>query len=107
MEKDTTIGLEAKEDLLGNMKTFGPLYAGTLQYYKNRHLPIFEIGTTRETEHPYRKGKCLIFRAPFTKTGSYFGLWVQNPHLSPDDNEAIDDLILNAIKVSAKDPDED
>lgn len=106
MEKDTTIGLEAKEDLLGNMETFGPLYAGSIKYYKGKGLPIFEIGTTQESEHPYRKGKCFIYRNPGSATGRYLGLWVKNPRLNPDDYESIDAILLGALsQFNAKDED--
>ena len=81
------------------MKTFGPLYVGTLQYYHNKFLPIIEIGSTQETEIPYRAGKCLVFRAPFTKPGFYIGLLfktVDNPHLLTD--EDVDLLMAKAMR---------
>lgn len=83
------------------MKSYGPLYAGSLRYWHKKLLPIFEVGTTQETEHPYRKGKCLVFRAPFTETGYYLGLWVKNPNIHPDDDEAIDKIYEQAL-VSRK-----
>lgn len=79
------------------MKTLGPLYVGTLQYYHTKLLPIIEIGTTQETEMPYRLGKCLVFRVPFTKPGYYLGVFYRNPRIDWDDNDAIDEILFKAM----------
>ena len=97
MEKVMITDLEDKEGLLDKMKTFGPLYVGTVKYYKNKDIPRFEIGTTQESEHPYRKGKCLIYRGYKSFTGRYLGVWVKNPRLNPEDDEAIDKLLYKAL----------
>jgi hypothetical protein len=81
------------------VKTFGSLYVGKLEYYHNKFLPILEIGSTQEIELPYRHGKCLVFRVPFTKPGYYFGILfktVANPHLLTD--EDIDLLMVKAMR---------
>lgn len=81
------------------MKTYGPLYGGTLRYWHKKLLPIIEVGTTQETELPFRKGKCLVFRAPFTTTGLYIGLLfkrVSDPHLLTD--EDIDLIMMDAMR---------
>jgi hypothetical protein len=81
------------------MKTFGPLYAGTLKYYHNRLLPVLEVGKTQETELPYRYGHCLVFRIPFTKPGFYIGVLfktVNDPHLLTDDD--VDSIMAKAMK---------
>jgi len=57
------------------MKSFGSLYVGTLQYYHRDILPVVEKGWTQETESPYRKGLCLVFRFPKTHPGFYVGFW--------------------------------
>lgn len=80
------------------MKSYGPLYVGTLNYWHKKFLPIIEIGTTQETEFPYRKGKCLVFRVPFTIPGYYVGLFYYNPKVDPDDYEAIDGIYAKAMK---------
>lgn len=80
------------------MKTFGPLYAGALRYWHKKALPIVEIGSTQETDYPYRKGKCLVFRAPFTEPGYYLGVFYQKPDVHPDDDETIDALLSEAMK---------
>ena len=80
------------------MKTFGPLYGGKLRYWHKKALPIIEIGSTTEIERPYRKGKCLVFRAPFTEPGFYIGLWVKRTNIHPDDDDAIDALLSEAMK---------
>jgi hypothetical protein len=81
------------------MKTFGPLYGGKLYYYHRRFLPVVEVGHTQETELPFRRGRCLVVRAPFTKPGFYFGVLsktVEDPHLLTDDD--VDRLLSNAMK---------
>ena len=81
------------------MKTFGPLYVGKLSYYHRNFLPILEVGKTQETEFPYRKGKCLVFRTPFTKPGFYIGLLFKtskDPHLLTD--EEVDFLLFDALR---------
>ncbi len=60
------------------MKTIGPLYADTMKYssyFKTKLFPIVEPGWTQETEEPFRKGKCLVFRFPFTTPGFIVGLF--------------------------------
>jgi hypothetical protein len=83
-------------------KSFGPLYGGKLNYPTKKPLTpgfLFELGKTRETEQPYRKGRCLIFKLPASKTGFYFGLWVKNPHIDDEDHEAISAVLLDAMNV--------
>lgn len=81
------------------MKTFGPLYTGTLKYWHKNLLPIVEIGKTQETEMPYRRGRCLVFRAPFTHKAVYVGILfksVSNPEYLTD--EDIDLIVAKAMR---------
>lgn len=81
------------------MRTLGPLYVGTLNYWHKKALPVVEVGQTYETELPYRRGKCLVFRAPFTTKGFYLGILfrtVKDPHLLTD--EDIDLIIQKAVR---------
>lgn len=80
------------------MKTFGLLYVGSLQYWHRKFFPMIEVGTTQETEMPYRKGKCLVFRFPFTHPGFFIGVWVHRPDVSWDDDDKIDTLLSEAMK---------
>jgi hypothetical protein len=80
------------------LKSYGPLYAGSLRYWHKKLLPIIEVGTTQETEMPYRKGKCLVFRLPFTTPGFYLGMWVSRPDIGWDDEDEIDKLLSGAVK---------
>ena len=80
------------------MKTFGPLYVGTLEYYHKRFLPILEIGSTQETEGRYRKGKCLVFRVPFRKPGYYFGIFYKNLFTGYPDEDEIDQMLFEAMR---------
>jgi hypothetical protein len=82
------------------VKTLGPLYVGKLKYYHRHFLPVVEVGHTQETDLPFRKGRCLVFRMPFTKPGFYAGILfktVDNPHLLTD--EDIDLLLVNAMRA--------
>jgi hypothetical protein len=81
------------------MITKGSIYGGRLQYWHRKTLPILEVGTTQETEYPFRTGKCLVLRIPFTKPGFYLGVWVSNPNVNQDDEEAIAGLLGNALKA--------
>ena len=81
------------------MRTLGPIYAGKLEYYHRKFLPIVELGKTQETEIPFRVGRCLVFRFPFTKPGFYIGVLfrtVKDPHLLTD--EDIDLIMMKAMK---------
>ena len=80
------------------MKTLGLLYAGKLRYWHKKALPILEVGSTQETEYPYRKGKCLVLRAPFTEPGFYLGVFYKKPNIHQDDDDAIDALLSEAMK---------
>jgi hypothetical protein len=80
------------------MKSYGPLYGGKLRYWHKKVLPIIEVGTTQETEMPYRKGKCLVFRAPFTEPGFYLGIWISRPDIDWEDDDKIDELLTEAMK---------
>lgn len=82
------------------MKSFGPLYVGKLKYYHRKFLPIVEIGHTQEIEIPYRFGRCLVFRLPFTIPGFYIGIFfktVVDPHLLTD--EDVDLIMEKALKA--------
>lgn len=81
------------------MRTLGPIYAGKLEYYHRKFLPIVELGKTQETEIPFRVGRCLVFRLPFTKPGFYIGVLfrtVEDPHLLTD--EDIDLIMMKAMR---------
>jgi hypothetical protein len=80
------------------MKTFGLLYVGSLRYWHRKFLPLVEVGTTQETEMPYRKGKCLVFRAPFTHPGFFIGVWVHRPDVNWDDDDKIDTILSAAMR---------
>lgn len=74
------------------MRSFGPLYVGTLKYYHRNIMPVVEKGWTQETESPYRKGACLVFRFPKTYPGFYLGLWTDKGLPGYDEDGAADRL---------------
>lgn len=82
------------------MQTFGPLYVGKLDYYHKKFLPILEVGTTQETEKPYRKGKCIVLRVPFTIPAVYVGLFGRADRSL--DDEDVDALLVTALKAHSK-----
>ncbi len=81
------------------MRTLGPIYVGKLNYWHRNFFPIVEVGTTQESEIPFRRGKCLVFRFPYTHPGFYIGLLfktVQDPRMLTD--EDVDLLLMNALR---------
>lgn len=81
------------------MKTLGPLYGAKIRYWHKRAMPIVEIGWTQETEPPFRKGKCLVFRIPYTEWGYAGGLFYKRPDIHPDDEDGIDGILASALNV--------
>jgi hypothetical protein len=81
------------------MKTFGPLYVGTLQYYHRDILPVVEKGWTQETELPFRTGTCMVLRFPKTHPGFYFGIWHKNSGLEEYDELSADERLAKALKI--------
>ena len=82
------------------MRTLGPIYVGKLKYWHKKFLPIVEIGRTQETDLPFRVGRCLVFRIPFTYPGYYIGIFfktVKDPHLLTD--EDIDLIFEKALRA--------
>lgn len=67
------------------MKSYGALYVQKIKYPHRNFLPLVERGWTTETEYPYRKGSCLVFRVPFTKPGFVLGLWNKPEGISEED----------------------
>lgn len=81
------------------MKTFGPLYGAKIRYWHTRALPVIEVGWTQETEAPFRKGKCLVFRRPTSEYGYAVGLFYKKPKINPDDEDAVDYILADALNV--------
>jgi hypothetical protein len=79
------------------MKTFGPIYVDKIKYPHRNFLPITEIGWTQETEEPFRDGKCLVFRFPFTHPGFVLGVFGK-----PQDEEH---ALVRAIQAKELDVD--
>ena len=46
-----------------------------MQYPTTKH-PLAERGTTHETDHPYREGRSLVLRLPFTTRAVALGVWM-------------------------------
>jgi hypothetical protein len=80
------------------MKSIGPLYVGTLQYYHRKIFPVVEKGWTQETDLPYRKGTCLVFRFPKTHPGFYIGVWA-DAGLPEYDEEGASARLAQALNI--------
>lgn len=80
------------------MQSYGSLYVGKLKYWHKKALPVIELGTTQETERPYRLGKCLVFRVPFTYPGFYIGVWFKKPDIDLDDEDSIDAILYRTMR---------
>jgi len=81
------------------VKTYGALYVGTLEYYHRKPLPIVEKGWTQEANYPFRKGKCLVFRVPFTKPGFYLGKWTKGSELMHEDDDLITERLSSILST--------
>jgi hypothetical protein len=81
------------------MKSYGPLYVGTLQYYHKDILPIVEKGWTQESELPFRKGSCLVFRFPKTYPGFYIGFWHKGSKMKEYDEAGAEDRLSKALGI--------
>lgn len=59
------------------MFTLGPVYAQRVTYPPKLGLfPLSELGWTNEIEEPFRHGRCVVLRVPFTSFGCGFGIWI-------------------------------
>lgn len=62
-----------------------------------RYFLLLKLAQPKKQKNPYRKGKCLVFRVPFTKPGYYAGVFYHTPDISWDDEDAVDELLFNAM----------
>lgn len=44
--------------------------------YPTKNHPLVEMGTTIETDHPFRAGKSVVLRVPFSTQAVAIGLWI-------------------------------
>jgi hypothetical protein len=45
-------------------------------YWHSDSPPLLHLTVTQEIEAPFREGRCLVVRIPFTKRALVFGRWV-------------------------------
>lgn len=43
--------------------------------YPSTDFPLVDKGVTQEIEHPFRLGKSVVLRAPFTRRAVVLGVW--------------------------------
>lgn len=60
---------------MAHITELGPFYAQKLYWHWHKP-PLLHVDRTVETDAPYRLGKCLVIRAPFTKAALAVGAWV-------------------------------
>lgn len=59
-------------------KDLGRVYLTSMRYLHRKAAPLIaETGWTAEIEEPYRRGRCLVVRIPFTLRAIVLGLWGQ------------------------------
>lgn len=54
----------------------GPLFAQRL-YYHSEHPPLAAFTQSQEIEPPFRAGRCLVLRLPFSKSAVAVGVWLR------------------------------
>lgn len=59
---------------MAHITEMGPFYAQKL-YWHADGAPLLHLDTTHEIEPPYRTGKCLVVRMPFSRTAHVVGVW--------------------------------
>lgn len=72
-----------------NVAHIGPkIYAHRMEY-PSRDFPIMERGDTQEIDWPFRTGKAIVARLPFTRRAVVLGVWVGQQF----EDEALTDAI--------------
>lgn len=57
---------------MANTRDWGRLYVTRTARLRG---PVLTVGWTAEIEEPFRQGRCLVARIPFTEAGVAVGLW--------------------------------
>lgn len=77
---------------MAHITEIGPKFYFQKLYYldppeggRRRH-PLASTSFTTETEHPFRMGRCLVLRVPFTRIALACGVWVDH---AEDEEEAL------------------
>lgn len=58
-----------------NTHDLGRFYATRVHYATTENPPFMEVGQTCMIEEPYRVGKCLVLRVPFSRHAVVIGWW--------------------------------
>lgn len=59
-----------------NVTQLGPtLYAHRMEY-PTKNFPVFDRGDTQEIDWPFRTGKAIVTRIPFTRRAIVVGRWI-------------------------------
>ena len=53
----------------------GPFAYVQRLYWTLENPPLWHLDVTNEIEYPFRRGRCLVLRVPFTKRAFAVGLW--------------------------------
>lgn len=60
---------------MAHINDLGRFYTQRL-YWQKDDPPLIHFDRTVETVHPFRVGKCVVLRKPFSKDAYVFGAWV-------------------------------
>lgn len=61
---------------MAHITDIGPRFYAQRLYWHTDNPPLVHVTHTTETEPPFRLGRCLVLRAPFTKVALALGVWV-------------------------------
>lgn len=75
-------------------------------YWHTDKPPLFHRTTTTEIEWPFRHGKCLVVRAPFTKTAGAIGVWTGRHNETTALLSAMGARVVNDSGINLEDYDE-
>lgn len=61
---------------MAHITDLGPHFYAQKLWWHTENPPLAYVTHTTETEPPYRLGKCVVLRLPFTKRALALGAWV-------------------------------
>jgi hypothetical protein len=64
-------------------KEIGRLFTHRFTYPPGKHFPLIDLGSSQEIEYPFRSGRSLVVRIPFTRESVVLGIWGE-PEDDPD-----------------------
>lgn len=81
----------------------GRLFAQRL-YYHSDNPPVFTVTRSQEIESPFRAGRCIVVRLPFTKSAVALGVWLAT---KPERTALLDAMSGRVVQDNEVDDTED